>query len=283
MAPRPGCLRFASDWVPGPNRAFERATAHTFSKQETEMNLPASQRYVIMSTPRSGSSHLVRALESHPHVACLGEIFNTNGGAMRRLGIKSDETIAKAVNEPLAYLEDVVTAWTQREDAKPVFGFKMMLHHDARVIDHLVSDPSWKVILLRRDDTLAQWSSLQIAKSTGEWGSKRKKARAEAGIEEPPTRIEFKARVFENYGSKLESRYGSLKLRLVDHAVFEIATEAIDARRDEMLAFLGVDPKLAEPAPGVGERQNGSSLEDRFTNYDEVLRYTREHGLAKSA
>lgn len=247
------------------------------------MELPATQRYVIMSTPRSGSSHLVRALEAHPQVACLGEIFNTRGGAMRRLGIKSAETVAKAVNEPLAYLNDVMTAWTEREDARPVFGFKMMLHHDARVIDHIVSDPSWRVILLRRDDTLAQWSSLQIAKATGEWGSKKKKARAKAGIEEPTTRIEFKARVFEMYGNKLDTRYGSLKRRLVDHQVFEISTEAIDERRDEMLAFLGVDPALAEPPPGAGERQNGSSLEDRFTNYDEVVRYVREHGTALGA
>lgn len=247
------------------------------------MQMPATQRYVLLSTPRSGSSHLVRALEAHPHVACLGEIFNTNGGAMRRLGIKSKQTMHQAVHEPLAYLEEVMSAWAHRPDARPVFGFKMMLHHDPRVIDHIVSDTSWRVILLRRDDTLAQWSSLQIAKVTGEWGSKKKKARAQAGLEEPQTRIEFKAKTFEMYGKKLDSRYGGLKQRLASHAVFEVSTEAIDQRRDEMLAFLGVDPALAAPPPGAGERQNSNSLEERFTNYDEVLRYAREHGLPLAA
>jgi hypothetical protein len=184
---------------------------------------------------------------------------------MRRLGIKSAETVAKAVSEPLVYLNDVMSAWTQREDARPVFGFKMMLHHDARVIDHIVSDPSWRVILLRRSDTLAQWSSLQIAKTTGEWGSKKKKARAKAGIEEPATRIEFKARVFEMYGNKLETRYGSLKRRLVDHQVFEIPTEAIDERRDEMLAFLGVDQPWPSPRRGSASGRTATRWRTAYT------------------
>lgn len=244
------------------------------------MDLPSSQRYVILSTPRSGSSHLVQALETHPHVACLGEIFNLHGGAMRKLGIMSKRTLDKASNEPLVYLDELMEAWSERPQAKPVFGFKMMLHHDPRVIDHLVSDHQWRIILLRRDNVLAQWSSLQIAKITGEWGSKGKKKRAAAGIPEPETPpIEFKSRVFEAYCDRLDARYDSIKRRVAKHALFEVNTETIDARRDEILDFLGVDPQLAPPAPGRGERQNSTSLEDRFSNSDEVLRYAMAHGL----
>ena len=124
------------------------------------MQLPSTQRYVILSTPRTGSSHLVGALEAHPHVACLGELFNLNGGAMRDLGIHSQRVIDMAKHEPLAYLQELIDLWSKRAETKPVFGFKMMLHHDPRVIEHLVRSPEWKVILLRRDNTLAQWSSL---------------------------------------------------------------------------------------------------------------------------
>jgi len=244
------------------------------------MDLPLSQRYVILSTPRSGSSHLVQALETHPQVACLGEIFNLHGGAMRKLGIMSKRTLDKASNEPLVYLNELMAAWEKRPQAKPVFGFKMMLHHDPRVIDHLLSDPSWKMILLRRDNVLAQWSSLQIAKITGEWGSKGKKKRAAAGIPEPQTPpIEFKSRVFEAYCDRLDARYDSIKRRVAKHSLFEVTTETIDARRDEILEFLGVDSQLAPPAPGRGERQNSTSLEDRFSNSDEVLDYAMTHGL----
>jgi LPS sulfotransferase NodH len=244
------------------------------------MDLPLSQRYVILSTPRSGSSHLVEALEAHPHVACLGEIFNLHGGAMRKLGILSKRPLDKASNEPLDYLEELMEAWTERPQAKPVFGFKMMLHHDPRVIDHLVADPGWKMILLRRENVLAQWSSLQLAKITGEWGSKGKKKRAAQGIAEPePPPIEFKSRVFEAYCDRLDARYDSIKRRVAKHALFEVTTETIDARRDEILDFLGVDSRLAPPAPGRGERQNTTSLEERFTNSDEVLSYALTHGL----
>ena len=247
------------------------------------MELPARQRYVILSTPRSGSSHLVQALEAHPHVACLGEIFNAHGGALRRLGLLSEQMMTKLATEPLVYLEDLSEAWSRRPDAKPVFGFKMMLHHDPRVIDHLVGDSSWRVILLRRENVLAQWSSLQIAKLTGEWSNKGKNKRAATGVAEPTMRIQFDPHVFEMYCKKLDGRYASITRRVAGHALFEVSTETIDARRDEMLAFLGADPKLAEPSPGTGERQNSSTLDERFENRAEVQRYASSHHLQLSA
>ncbi|MEK8031309.1 hypothetical protein AACH06_10815 [Ideonella sp. DXS29W] len=247
------------------------------------MSQPSSQRYVILSTPRSGSSHLVDALEAHPHVACLGELFNLNGGAMRSLGIHSSRMLDLAANEPLVYLNEVMALWTQRADAKPVFGFKMMLHHDPRVIDYLASHQDWKVILLRRENSLAQWSSLQLAKLTGEWGSKPKKKRAAAGLPEPDTRIAFNRRSFEAYCERIDSRYRGVQRKVAGHALFEVTTETIDARRDAILGFLGVDAALAPVLPGAGERQNSSSLERRFSNVPDVKRYARKHGLVLSA
>jgi hypothetical protein len=198
---------------------------------------------------------------------------------MRRLRIMSDAALAKAETEPLTYLNDVMSAWSNRPGAKPVFGFKMMLHHDQRVIDHLLETPDWRVILLRRDNALAQWSSLQIAKVTGDWGGKKKQALVAAGIDVPDPRIEFDARAFEAHCSKLDARYASIRQRIGKRALFEVATESIDARRDEILEFLGVDPSLAKAAPGAGQRQNTTSLEERFSNPGAVRDYARSHGL----
>lgn len=226
---------------------------------------------------------MVTVLEAHPHVACLGEIYNTQGGTMRRLGIRSPRMVQLCTEEPLKYLAEVTRMWTEREDAKPVFGFKMMLHHAPSVLEHIVSDPDWKIILLRRHDVLAQWSSLQIAKRTGEWGNKKKLARAKAGIEEPAVRVQFKAKAFERYTDKLASRYDALTQRLSSHKVLEVTTEQIDARRHEIFTFLGVDPRLAAPPANAGELQNPRSLAARFTNYDAVVRYAQERGIAQPA
>ena len=248
------------------------------------MQPPSSQRYVILSTPRSGSSHLVRALEAHPHVACLGELFNLNGGALRNLGIHSQGLVDRAAEDPLGYLHELIELWSKRAEAKPVFGFKMMLHHDPRVIDHLVGSLEWKVILLRRDNALAQWSSLRLAKMTGEWSSKGRKRRAAKGIPEPETPlIRFKPQAFEAFVDRIDGRYEEARRRMANHSLFEVTTEAIDDCRDEILAFLGVDPKLAPLVETAGQRQNPSSLEERFSNRDDVNRYAREHGLAMTA
>jgi LPS sulfotransferase NodH len=247
------------------------------------MQQPSSPRYVILSTPRSGSSHLVNALEAHPDVACLGELFNLNGGRMRNLGIHTQRMIDMAGNDPLAYLHEVIELWSKRADAKPVFGFKMMLHHDPRVIDHLFSSPGWKVILLRRDNTLAQWSSLQLAKMTGEWSSKGKHRRAAKGLPEPQTLVEFNSQAFEAYVERIEARYELARHRAAGRPLFEVTTETIDARRDEILSFLGVDPALAPLVQSAGQRQNASSLEERFSNRDDVNHYARQHGLVMNA
>ncbi|MEK8034127.1 hypothetical protein AACH06_25155 [Ideonella sp. DXS29W] len=244
------------------------------------MPIPPLQRYVILSTPRSGSSHLVAALEAHAQVACLGEVFNPHGGALKRLGYYDEQMMTLLAEQPIVYLDKLMGLCAHGPAAKPVFGFKMMLHHDERVIDHVSADPAWKVILLRRNNLLAQWSSLQIAKITGEWSSKGKKRRAAAGQPEPEApRIEFKPKAFAAYCEKVSSRYATIREQVAGHELFEIDTEHIDAQRDALLAFLGVNPALAAPAPGAGERQNSSSLEERFTNAEAVRRYAREHGM----
>ena len=228
------------------------------------MSTPNLQRYVILSTPRSGSSHLVGALEAHPEVACLGEIFNTHGGALKRLGHYNEQMMTMLAERPIDYLYRLMEIWGTGAEARKLFGFKMMLHHDE----------------LRRENVLAQWSSLQIAKITGEWSSKGKKRRAEKGIAEPDTpRIEFKPKAFEAYCAKLASRYDAIKQRVAGHLLFEVTTERIDERRDEMLAFLGVDPRFAAPSPGAGERQNSATLEERFSNHEALRHYARQHHL----
>jgi Sulfotransferase family len=235
------------------------------------MSAIAERGFVILATPRSGSSHLVSLLDSHPQIRCLGEIFNLKGGAMRALGLKPKAAVQQAGKDPLGYLHGLIDRCRAEAQAKPVLGFKLMLHHDPRVIDHVLETPSWAVILLERRDRLAQWTSMKMAKTTGQWGANKGDAPKAA------PKVVFSAAQFDEYCFRMEARYMSIAHRLSGRQVLRLYTEDIDDRHAELLRFLGVDALTADVLNSRRERQNATDLSHRIENFDAYLRYLKKH------
>jgi LPS sulfotransferase NodH len=241
--------------------------AGTVSAEGVSMSALSARDFVIFATPRSGSSHLVSLLDSHPQIRCLGEIFNLKGGAMRALGLKPKEAVQQAGRDPLGYLNGLIGRSRAEIPAKPALGFKLMLHHDPRVIDHVLETPSWAVILLERRDRLAQWSSMKMAKTTGQWGARKGEAPKEA------PKVTFSASQFDEYCFRMEARYASIAHRLGDRPVLRLYSEDIDDRHAELLGFLGVDASTANVLNSRQARQNTTELQDRIANFGAYLRY----------
>jgi LPS sulfotransferase NodH len=233
-----------------------------------------TKKFVVFSTPRSGSSHLISLLDSHAEINCLGELYNHQGGALRDLGLKSKQVLYKAGTEPLGFLQDVMDMMQTREICKPVFGFKLMLHHDPRVIDFILAHDEWRVIVLERRNRLGQWSSMKLAKATGKWGANKGDAPAE-----PPPKVKFDTRNFEQYCFRMDAKYESMYHRLGARPIMKLATEEIDRRHAELLDYLGVDSSIAQQLESRRERQNSSSMRDRIDNYDAYVRYAEGHSL----
>jgi len=139
------------------------------------------KKFVVLATPRSGSSHLVDLLDSHPQLSCLGELFNPHGAALRKLGLRNKNDMRQAGEKPLEFLQRVMKQQQESEPYKPYFGFKLMLHHDPRLIDHVLEDSSWEIIVLERQNLLAQWTSAGLAKKTGRWGPGKKAGEGKKG------------------------------------------------------------------------------------------------------
>jgi hypothetical protein len=263
------------------------------------------KRFVIMATPRSGSSHLVDLLDSHPQMSCIGELFNPHFVVLRKLGLRNKKEMARATNDPLDFIERVVEKLDEQDECKPYFGFKLMLHHDPRVVEHIINNTDYSVIVLERRDRVAQWTSAGLAKKTGKWGGVgqvKKEGKddedaeeldvmdedgdedagdgpevvaSEAGSTESP-KVKFDPKKFEAYCKRMKGRYSDIYRRLENRRYYRLFSEDIDASHANLLKFLGVDPvEMQSTRP----RQNSTSMKDRIRNYNLFVRYAQEHGL----
>ena len=254
------------------------------------------KKFVVLATPRSGSSHLVDLLDSHPQLSCLGELFNPHGAALRKLGLRNKNDMRQAGEKPLEFLHRVMNQQQESEPYKPYFGFKLMLHHDPRLIDHILEDLSWEVIVLERQNLLAQWTSAGLAKKTGRWGPGKKSgeggskksdddededdlddlAEDKAPEKAASPKVVFNAEKYEQYCFRMHARYASIYNRLGDRSYFKLFSEDIDASHPKLLEFLGVDPR---PMESTRPRQNSSSMRDRIKNYESYVRYAKKNSL----
>jgi len=254
------------------------------------------KRFAVFATPQTDSSQLIEMLDQHPQIRCLGELFSPKGTVLRDLGWKTRKAMAQAAQSPVEFLDRLVGQLEEEESCKPYLGFEMMLHHDPRMIDHLIADPSWTVIVLERRDRLAQWLDMAMAQKNGRWevgGIQQGKRLAKGGSDDddlddddfdddddsaeggsPVVRkVKFDAWRFEQFCFRMQARYASTYHRLEKRKYFKIYTEEMDATYPELLAFLGVDPGPAREAPAQAKPL---ALRDRIENYDDYARYAKK-------
>jgi hypothetical protein len=122
-------------------------------------------RFVILSSPRSGSSLLIESLHQHPSIFCHGEIFHEKiewhirSEFLDRYGIEQRDT------DPINFAYSIL----EFANGRSAVGFKMWMSQNKQVCQTLLQDPTVKKIILVRSNTLAMFASEQLAIKTGIW------------------------------------------------------------------------------------------------------------------
>jgi hypothetical protein len=251
------------------------------------------KRFAVFATPQTDSSQLIEMLDQHPQIRCLGELFSPKGTVLKELGWKTRKAMAQAAQSPVEFLDRIVAQLEEDESCKPCLGFEMMLHHDPRMIDHLIADPTWTVIVLERRDLLAQWLDMAMAKKNGRWevgGIQQGKRLAKDdddddlddddfdedsadGASPVVRKVKFDAWRFEQFCFRMQARYSSTYHRLEKRKYFKVYTEEMDASFPELLQFLGVDPM---PGREARTPTKPLPLRERIENYDDYARYDKK-------
>jgi LPS sulfotransferase NodH len=202
--------------------------------------------FVILCMGRTGSSHLRSLLDSHPQIACLGEVLDPRGFGYDR------------ARGPREY----VSTFFKGLDAR-VRGFKLPLDSIIQVPESLdlVDDPSMRIVRLKRPNYLAHFVSNEMARASGVWHSHDGPA-PNLRLQIPVERCLAWFRDCAYNDRMLDSVAGSSR-------TFQITYDEL--RDGDKLAglqqFLGVDPQLLSSRfAKLTERP----LEDILINWDDI-------------
>lgn len=223
---------------------------------------------------RTGSYMLSSALNSHPLITCFGELLKRNPltdidllDFPQRCG-DSANWIERRHEQPIEFVDAVIA----HTGDSPCVGFKLMIPQSPTMLDHIGESNDWRVVLLRRDNTLASFASGQIARATGQ-------GVALAGDTVVEAKAVFDEAAFETFARRRRRFFDSARERLGRGRYFEI--EYRHACRPEGLAevldYLGIDASISI-APTTVRRSKSSSVADRFENPDEVRAYAKRVG-----
>lgn len=224
-----------------------------------------SVRFIILAIARSGSSFLTTSLRSHPQVLCHGEVLlprlfskHVHGSARRILSAKE---CRKAPH-------DFVERLFELDDGCKAVGFKIFRAHNEEVRDSLLQNPDVRKIILRRNNILASYSSLELARKTGQWGTRRT-----GGIK--PGQIFFDSKQFETYRKRTEGYYRKIN-HICSGPRMQITYEwnILSQNIRPVLDFLEVDPDVETRSRR--RKMHGHLMLDRFLNPEAVVEHLDE-------
>lgn len=216
-------------------------------------------RFVILAQPRTGSHLLKTSLEAHPQISCAGEILN-HRQAESRLGPPEDgalrlmQTLATGNRQAVGCVLHACQPdrqwprWRRWESAWPA----------------LASDPSIRVIVLRRMQALAQLASWKIAEQTDHWVDQSPFA-----DQRPTVRFDQdELRWFRRWNDAL---YQWRLSGLSQHPVLEVLYEDLIVDWDRVVRglqlFLGVEP---QSLPQATSKQETRPLAEVIENFSEL-------------
>ena len=228
------------------------------------------QKFVLLSTPRTGSNMLVSALSSHPEIQCFGELFRRHS-KNSTYGLEVLHDIAQRFSgesyrhaHPLEYMSAVFST------AKDVgyVGFKLMLRQHIDVRNALIADGLFRKILLYRENILACFSSECIAKVTGQ-------GVATGRVEIKTAKVEFDPKRFQRYWDRRKQLYTETQSLLEESGQefynIDYLTAATEGSLKKLVEFIGADSSV--PCVPETRKRNPANILERFNNPDLVAAY----------
>lgn len=214
--------------------------------------------FAILGMMRTGSNYLERSLGTHPDIAIFGEAFNPGFiGGPRKTTLAGWDVAHRDAN-PLGLVDALIASRPHK-----LIGFRIFNGHDARALEHCLTDPACARIVLRRDP-VESYVSLKIARETDQWMLSNPQKRLVA-------RVTFDAAEFDAYRARIDRHYAMIETAMARHGQAALWIDYADLRdagtMPRVLRHLGV----AEMALTASiHRQNPEPLSRKVVNFAEM-------------
>jgi len=218
-------------------------------------------KYMILSHARTGSNFLVSVLAQHPDIESHNELFHERTIFTSQGAINDEDVIKRRDKAVVPYLQK-----TLKQSDKPVRGFKHLLFNNQEIIEYVMNG-AFHLILLERENILAQYSSFKIALNTKQWT-----VFSGDGVVKPSPLV-WDVADFEAYRKQYTNTYDSLKTqtdkrKYPAHHVYYTDLLAQKAQ-DAIFTFLEVHPVSVDDSI-LPRKQNTKQIIDRFEQPDVV-------------
>lgn len=216
--------------------------------------------FVVFAEMRTGSNFLEASLNEFADLHCYGEAYNPHFVGHHNKSELFGVDLSQREIAPLTLIERM------KENTEGLPGFRFFNDHDPRVMAHVLGDPRCAKIVLTRNP-LESYVSLKIAAQTGQWKLSDMKQRREAKA--TFDRDEF----MSHLEAKQTFQLDILKaMQTSGQTAFYVAYEDIGDIDvlNGMARFIGSSAQI-DATPNSVKKQNPSELEDKVTNYDEMV------------
>lgn len=216
--------------------------------------------FVVFAEMRTGSNFLEASLNEFGDLHCYGEAYNPHFVGHHNKSELFGVDLAQREISPLTLIERM------KQNTQGLPGFRFFNDHDPRVMSHVLADPKCAKIVLTRNP-LESYVSLKIAAQTGQWKLSDMKQRREAKA--TFDRDEFMSHLEAKQVFQLEILKA---LQTSGQTAFYVAYEDLGdvAVLNGMARFIGSSSQI-DTTPKSVKKQNPSALEDKVTNYDEMV------------
>ncbi|PTX57907.1 hypothetical protein C8N43_2581 [Litoreibacter ponti] len=216
--------------------------------------------FVVFAEMRTGSNFLEASLNAFDDLTCYGEAYNPHFVGHHNKSELFGVDLAQRELSPLTLIERM------KENTDGLPGFRFFNDHDPRVMAHVLADPKCAKIVLTRNP-LESYVSLKIAALTGQWKLSDMKQRREA-------KATFEKDEFISHlEAKQDFQLDILKaLQISGQTAFYVAYEDLGNVDviNGMARFIGSSHQI-DATPKSVKKQNPSELEDKVTNYNEMV------------
>jgi len=232
--------------------------------EHKESRMP--EKFVVLTTPRTGSNFLVEVLDRHSDIRCYGELFHKS--TMESARTLKPEKIMHSMKwrnaNPLQFLENV---WRQ-DHGKRITGMKLFFEHNIQVTDAVLQNSTIKKIVLRRRNVVRQYMSLQIALGNKNWGTRR--ANVHSG-----NKVHIDCNALQKFSEKVHSQHAVARGKIYNtgQQCLEIMYEDIVGPDREYFLKEVYDFLAVEYIPGIASdliKQNPEPLSELIENFSEI-------------
>jgi len=246
-----------------------------------------SKKFVIVGAPRTGSTLLVRTLNSLEGICCHGELladfvrgYEDGFDPLAASKSERDDRASRLLQQRDQNPENFILNALNTENTAT--GFKALYSSLTNprwreVTQSLLAMPDIKFIHLTRHNSLRRFVSEQIMQSGGPNHS------GAGGKSEKRIKVHIDIDTYRRNTAEIEAERRQVILRLPEKNLMDISYEQLSADTvatvTAVCQFLGLDTRPSEIKPALN-KVGAADLRDSVSNYQDLLDNTATRALA---